>query len=363
MIDSPGLYVHIPFCVSRCGYCTFVSALYRPDLADAYLDALENEWTSKRGLFARPPSTLFIGGGTPSALSLGQLERLLRLLPRAEGEATCELNPETASSEKLSLLHDHGINRVSFGAQTFSPAGREVLERRHGPEDVFRAVAEAQRVGFRSVNLDLINGWPGQDAEAALEDLRISVDLEIQHISYYALILDDEARAFHKLSNLLKSDYDDKAREIWDRAEEFLARRGFAHYETSNYARPGFCCRHNVMVWKGGEYLGLGLAAHSHWGGRRFGNLTDLGEYVARGGLDVEAFSERLEGKAKARETALFWLRLFAGIDRAEFRHRTGYELSEIYDRFPPGVESTADRVWVPPHLQPVLDAILVDMV
>lgn len=366
----PGLYIHIPFCRARCGYCAFVSGVYDPAQADSYLSALECEWTDKRRMFTSPPGTVYIGGGTPSVLSIPQLARLLGLLPAAAGEATCEVNPESASYEKLSLLFDHGITRLSLGVQTFSPAGLRVLERRHRAGMAERAVAAARRLGFPAVSVDLIHGWPGESREDARRDIAGAAGLDVQHISSYALTLDEAAPAYRtlrgKLSKLPATDATDAAdaaeRDLWDYTETALAGHGFRHYETSNFARDGFICRHNAAIWQGGEYLGLGAGAHSHWRGRRFANTRSVEEYIRRGGT-AEAFSECLPPLAKARETAVFWLRLFDGINLADYRIRTGYDFREVYPTLPDGVECDGVRAWVPARLQPVLDGILVDMV
>lgn len=375
---QPGLYIHIPFCLSRCGYCAFVSGDYDRALADAYLDAVHAEYAARnRDGIIHTPSSLFIGGGTPSSLDRDQLRRLLAGLPLAGvAEATCELNPDSADDEKLALLRAMGITRCSFGVQTFQPDGLRLLERRHDAETAAAVVARAAAMGFASVSVDLIMGWPGQTPAMLAEDLRRAVDLGIRHLSCYQLILEEDSRSYQKLASLSAGDGEDAARRLWDVCEEVMAGGGFEHYETSNYARPGFRCRHNVNTWRGGEYLGLGLAAHSHLGGRRFANTADLGDYLAYAGNPerITAFSEKLEAEAKARETAVFWLRLFDGIEVEAFRRQTGYDLSRLYRRELPALlargllEQTRDadgveRIRVPATLQPVLDSILVELV
>lgn len=375
---SAGLYVHIPFCLSRCGYCAFVSGLYDAALADAYLSALERELSARAPTFRHTAlTTLFIGGGTPTGLSTAQLRRLLAFLPLPlDGEATCEANPDSADTEKLLMLRECGINRMSFGVQTFSSVGLALLERRHDRETACRAVTEAVRLGFASVSLDLIVGWPGQSVDMMREDLRRAIDLGVRHISCYQLILEETSGGYARLSALLDGVDDEHERRLWDACEEFLESRGFVHYETSNYALPGYQCRHNLDTWRGMDYLGIGLGAHSHVAGSRFANTVDLQRYLEKS-ADPEAitvFSENLDPVAKARECAVFWLRVFEGIDLAAFARKTGFDFFALYEKESPpllsrGVLECAENgqgiryVRVAKRFQPVLDAVLVELV
>ena len=330
------LYVHIPFCASRCGYCTFVSSVYSPENADRYLEALQAEFRA-RACFdsARLPETVFIGGGTPSVLSLRQLETLFSFLPRSRGECTCEMNPDSCTDKKLALLRDCGVNRLSFGVQTFDKTGLRTLQRRHTAAQAAQAVTLALKTGFDSVNIDLINGWPGQTADCVRTDLTTAAKLGVQHISNYNLILEPSAPEYAAYCALLGGEA--AAEEVgarnWEIAEEVLAAHDFAHYEISNFAHPGYECAHNVQTWKGGEYLGIGLGACSHVAGVRWGNVTDFGAYCARSGEAGGAveYSEKLDPEAKARECAVFWLRLFEGISLPEFQTRTGFDFCELY--------------------------------
>lgn len=377
-LSAPGLYVHIPFCLSRCGYCAFTSGRYDRERADRYLAALAEELRAREAALPEGrPATLFLGGGTPSCLSPAQWERLLALLPfPRDGEATCELNPDSATPDKLAAARRRGVNRCSFGVQTFSEAGLKLLERRHDAATAVAAVAGAVRMGFSSVGLDLIVGWPGQTERELRRDLETAADLGVRHVSCYQLTLEEGSAGYRRLGPLMAEVSETALRKLWDVCEEVLEARGFVHYETSNFARPGFVCRHNRDVWEGGEYLGLGLSAHSHLGGRRFANTADIDLYTASAGKPkaIEVFSERLEPAAKARECAVFWLRLFEGIDIPRFQKRTGFNFFTLYgkisyDLFERGLlERVNDsggtpRVRVPKRLHPVLDAILVDLV
>lgn len=368
--DSPGLYVHIPFCLSRCGYCAFVSTVYSTETADAYIEAFARE-VRQRSIFGNDvsPRTIFIGGGTPSCLSPRQLETVLRLLPQSEGEVSCEMNPDSANDSVLSLLREYGVTRCSFGVQTFSESGLEILGRRHNGRQARRAVEKALAAGFRSVNIDLINGWPGQTMDALSNDIDIAVNLGIQHISNYTFILEAEAAGYARFREAGETD-GEMERRYWDFIEEYLEKNGFIHYETSNFSRPGHQCAHNVDIWKGKEYLGVGLGAHSYLGGRRFANTKNMEKYIQCSNVDdMEDYSETLPDEARARECAVFWLRLFEGICLPEFAVRTGHDFFALYgDRVNMYVEQgileyAGDHVRVAKEYHPVLDAVLTDLV
>ena len=366
------LYVHIPFCASRCGYCTFTSTVYTPEKADAYLAALEKELRAQNAFPAEAgvlPETVFIGGGTPSVLSLAQMERLFAFLPQSRGECTCEINPDSCSREKLEFLRDHGVNRLSFGVQTFDPDGLKLLQRRHSWDQAVDAVRLALAMSFPSVSIDLINGWPGQTERCVRKDIERAVDLGIHHLSNYNLILEPSAAEYARYCELLGGEVaeEDVGRRNWEIAEELLESKGFVHYETSNFARPGHQCRHNVMTWKGEEYLGIGLGACSHCGGVRRGTVDDMERYCRSSGEPeaVVAYSEKLEGEEKARECAVFWLRLFEGVELREFAEKTGFDFCAVYRDVLPGllaegiIAATENTVRVKKKFHPVLDSVL----
>ncbi len=365
------LYVHIPFCASRCGYCTFTSMPYSPEKANAYLAALEKEFRA-RNIFSADaqPETIFIGGGTPSVLTPAQLEKLFSFLPESKSEYTCEVNPDSCTEEKLNILRDSGVNRLSLGVQTFDPAGLRLLKRRHNREQAIRAVKMAKQTGFPAVSIDLINGWPEQTEQCVRDDIETAIQLGIHHLSNYNLILEPSAAEYARYCELLGGEVADEevGRRNWEIAEELLALRGFIHYETSNFSHPGFQCKHNVMTWKGGEYLGIGLSACSHIAGARRGNTDDFGLYC-KDPCGAAAYSEKLSPKEKAKECAVFWLRLFEGVDLAEFGERTGFEFVELYrgvlDRLVSDgiVAVEGGKVRVVKEFHPVLDSVLEELV
>ncbi len=376
MSTSPGIYVHIPFCLSRCAYCGFASGIYDLVAADRYLDALAVEIASRAGVFStQPPSSLFIGGGTPSSLTVSQIRRLLALLPawHPDTEATVELNPDSVDAEKLAVLREGGINRCSFGVQTFDSFGLSLLERRHTAEQVEEAVVLARKAGFERINIDLIVGWPAQKRETLMRDCRRAIELGTTHLSCYMLIPDENTLFSEKVvARGLQFQSDDQARETWDTVEAVLSGE-FRHYEVSNYARPGCECRHNVATWKGGEYYGFGAAAHSHVGGSRFANCDSAGDYcrLVLGGETPVMFSETLSPLDKARETAVMWLRLTEGINALEYAQRTGFGLEEVYPAIVPSLVARGMLEWnesrivlrVTREWYPLLDTILVELV
>lgn len=380
MNAAPGLYVHVPFCLSRCIYCTFSSRIYHPDLADAYIDALCCEVAAKSlqpDRFA--PSSLFIGGGTPSCLSLAQLKKLLSCLPmtKPSGEATIELNPDSCDADLLDLLLERGFTRCSFGVQTFDKDGLVFMRRRHTAKKAAEAVSMAKKKGFSSVNIDLITAWPGQTLTILRDDIARAAELGITHLSCYTMMIEPDGKFQRMLEALGKKEKDDiEARVFWDVTNEMLAHFGFYRYEVSNFALPGFECRHNLAIWKGGEYHGLGPSSHSHIDGRRFSNFENVEEYVRaiRENRTTEQFSEQLNGMAKARECAVFWLRLTEGVLLADFQEKTGYDFFELYKVELPallaaGMLALVDGrngekyIRVPEHSVPLLDSVLVELV
>lgn len=373
-MPSASLYVHIPFCASRCGYCTFTSSAYSKEKADAYLAALEKEFYT-RTVFQREgakenlPKTIFIGGGTPSVLTMQQLEKLFSFLPESAGEYSCEINPDSCTLEKLRFLRENGVNRLSFGVQTFDADGLRMLKRRHDTEQAARAVTMALEMGFPAVNIDLINGWPGQTERCVREDMERAAGLGIQHLSNYNLILEPSAAEYKNYCALLGGEIADEEIGLrnWHIAKEVLEKNGFTHYETSNFSLPGFQCRHNVMTWKGEEYLGIGLGACSHIGGARRGNTDDFDSYcrLSGGPEAIAAYIETLPPEEKARECAVFWLRLFEGVELQKFATKTGFDFCELYADVLPGliadgvVVTDAGKIRVDVHFQPVLDSVL----
>ena len=303
---------------------------------DLYLDALEREIDTRPPGF--DPDTVFVGGGTPTALDGPSLSRLLRTVRRAVRpsrirEWTVEANPGTLSPAGLRALRAAGVNRLSIGAQTFHPGGLALLGRLHGPDDIDAAVHRARGAGFENVGVDLIFALPGQTADSLRADLRRAIALRPDHVSCYALTLEEGTPlAAQAAAGAVTPVSDATARRLFDLARRTLADAGYEHYEISNFARPGRACRHNLLYWSGGEYLGFGPAAHSHWRGVRWGNVRSLEAWASAlsEGRNPRDFEERPTPEAAARETLVFSLRRLAGVDRETFRRKTGFDYEEL---------------------------------
>ncbi len=334
-----GIYVHIPFCISRCSYCDFNSYPGRESLFTPYLKAVMTEARLLKRLGGNP-GTLYVGGGTPTVLPSEELATLVSELRAAfallsDAEITVEANPGTVTQQGLRLLREAGVNRISLGAQSFDDAELHLLGRIHSPADVGRAVRDARAAGFDNLNLDLILGLPAQTMRRWQENLHRALDLAPQHLSLYALsIEEDTPLAAQIASGALPAPDDDLAAEMYEWATDLLERTGYEHYEIANWARPGYECRHNLVYWRNQPYIGLGAGAHSWWGGYRWRNLARPEEYIAllaSGRLPVaerEAISRTLE----MGETMMMGLRLLReGVSCVNFARRFGVSPLKVY--------------------------------
>lgn len=327
------LYVHVPFCRARCGYCDFYSELYRADAVQPLLNALSTElagYASQRELALE---TVFIGGGTPTVLPAEALKQLLHICTIvARGrpsEFTVEANPATIDAQKAAVLVSAGVNRVSMGAQSFEPAELSVLERTHRPEQVPETIAICRSAGVRAVSLDLIFGIPGQSLQSWLFSLDQAIALEPEHISCYGLTYEPGTRLHAQAQARRVTPVDpDLEADMYEAAIDRLASAGFAQYEISNFARPGQQCRHNLTYWRNEPYLGVGPSAAGYLAGERYKNVADVAEYVRRiaAGADPREETERLPPEKCAGETVMLALRTVEGLSRARFAERFGQD-------------------------------------
>ena len=308
------LYVHLPFCAHRCGYCDFVTVVGRAGQHVAYVDALLCELELERPSLADTVETIFLGGGTPTFTALPELCRLLEALPRAE-DVTVEANPETVTPELAEELRVAGVTRVSLGAQTFRPELLRVLERVAGPDDVRRAVHYLRDAGFDNISLDLIYGIPGQSTADLDADLADALALEPEHLSCYEL----EAKPGTRFTHAWGAELERQAEALEDYFERVVARltgAGYRWYETANFCRPDDArdlrSRHNLAYWLGRDYLGLGIGAVSTIEGRRWRNTPGLGRYLGAlaAGRLPEREVENLDDDVRARERVMLGLRL-----------------------------------------------------
>jgi len=280
------LYVHLPFCASRCGYCDFVTVVGRDGEHGGYVDALLAELELERKLLDERLETVFLGGGTPTFTNGDALARLLAALPGAD-EVTIEANPETVTPELAALLRRVGVTRVSLGAQSFTPRLLDVLERRAQPDDVRRAFYALRDAKFDNISLDLIYGIPGQTASDLTRDLDEALALEPDHLSCYELEAKPGTRFTHTFGDELVRQAD-AMEDYFERVVTRLTEDGYRWYETANFCRagapagaPDFRSRHNLAYWQGRDYLGLGIGAVSTVGSQRWRNAPGLVRYVA----------------------------------------------------------------------------------
>ena len=330
-------YVHVPFCAHHCGYCDFAIATGQDHAIELYLDALAAEIATLGE--PRPVRTLFIGGGTPTHLSAGQLERLLSILrhwlpfdPRSEPEFSIECNPDTLHADKIDVLADHGVTRVSLGAQSFHSDMLRTLERAHDADEIARAVERVRR-RINNISLDLIFGVPGQTETQWCADLARALALGIEHLSTYGLTYEKGTPLWKRRQRGEVRPLDEDAELIlYATAIDTLEAAGFEHYEISSFARPGRRCRHNQVYWANEAYFGFGMGAARYVHGRRELNTRDLHRYIRRAlsGESVTWQSEKLAPEERARETMAVQLRRAEGIDRASFRVQTGYDLDAL---------------------------------
>ncbi len=324
-----GLYLHIPFCSAICNYCNFNRGLFESGLKDRYLDALEREI---RGAATREPAdTIFFGGGTPSLLEPAEIGRLIGACRESfavpeDAEITLETNPETSSLDRMEQFRAAGVNRVSFGVQSFREDELKRLGRIHSVSRAREAVREARAAGIANISLDLMMWLPQQTQEQWRESVESLIDVGPEHASLYLLELypnaplkEDMARSGWSLAP------DDDAAEMYLWSMDRLDRAGYHQYEISNVARAGRESRHNLKYWRDGEWLGFGCGAHSTRAGVRWKNVSSTEDYVARvgGGAPLRVEERRLSAREQAEEAVFTGLRLAEGV-----------ELSAVLDRY-----------------------------
>ncbi|NJC71098.1 coproporphyrinogen III oxidase [Planosporangium thailandense] len=321
-----GVYVHVPFCASRCGYCDFNT--YAPGegvVRDGYVEAVLSELALADRVLGggRTVDTVFVGGGTPTLLDAGELGRILKAIDStwglaADAEVTTEANPESVDPASLRALRAAGYNRISLGMQSAAPHVLRVLDRRHTPGRAAAAAVEARAAGFDHVNLDLIYGTPGESADDFASSLRAVVDAGVDHVSAYALIVEDGTRMAARMRRgELPYPDDDVAADRYLAAEAALTAAGFGWYEVSNWARDEAArCRHNLLYWAGGDWWGLGPGAHSHVGGVRWWNVKHPAAYAGRlaAGESPAQARERLTPAERRTEHVMLRLRLSSGL-------------------------------------------------
>ncbi|MCE1188422.1 MAG: radical SAM family heme chaperone HemW [Ignavibacteria bacterium] len=334
-MQNSALYIHVPFCAHKCIYCDFYSII-TPGKENDFIAVLEQEIQYYSVLYGKSHhfDTIFFGGGTPSLLTPAQIERILTSLHSAfsissQPEITLESNPGTLSNEKLRGFRAAGVNRLSIGIQSFQERDLEFLTRIHSAEQAGTAVLEATRAGFDNINIDLIFNLPGQTSDLWLENLETAVNLPVNHISAYSLIL-EHGTILNKLVldgkvTMQDTDYD---ADLYEITIEYLARHGYTQYEVSNFCKPGFECKHNNHYWHYDDYLSFGPSAHSFVHNTRWHNYTALSQYhaaILRVG-HAQAGSEKITPAMAAEEYIMLALRS-NGLDTHIFSQKFGAEL------------------------------------
>ena len=351
-----GLYLHIPFCRSKCPYCDFCS-YPRPtqELMEAYTHELARrireagelyrvnngaeKWMPEYLAGQRLVDTVYFGGGTPSLLSTRCVHELLSAVHRAfhvlpDAEITMECNPAAVTPEMMALWSACGVNRMSLGAQSAQADELKALGRLHRWEDVVDTVHAARDAGIENINLDFMLGIPHQTPDSLADTLSRALELEPTHLSAYTLMLEEGTPFYRRGRAALglpadQDEADEQAVSLWEQASATLRAAGYEHYEISNYARPGYRSRHNLHTWQCRDYLGLGVAAHSCMDGVRFGQSRDLEGFLR--GEDITEFRQVLTPADKESEYIMLALRLSDGVSEEEFASRFGRDFWHIY--------------------------------
>ena len=326
MIPTPlGLYLHIPFCRQRCDFCAFYLEIHREGRAAIFVQSLTREirLSAQRHVAAsRPIQSIYFGGGTPTVLAATQLLAILSEIRThftlaSDCEITVEAHPSTISEQDLMQLHQTGVTRMSFGAESMEDGDLTRIGRPGAVHQTILAVAQAKAAGFINISLDVMYGLPGQSLESWQQTLTHCLTLVPTHLSCYALTVEEDTKLASDIRRRQSPAPDEGLQiEMDEAAQQILGNAGYERYEVSNYAKPGFACRHNLLYWTNGEYLGLGPSAQSYLDGTRFGNVADLAAYdtsLAERCLPIEDHT-RLSEEEQLRDAVIFGLRLIQGI-------------------------------------------------
>ena len=339
------LYIHIPFCVKKCGYCDFLSMPADDDVKARYVSQLINEIRAQSSAYGDYHITsIYFGGGTPSILKGTAIASIMSAVYEcwyvdASAEITIECNPGTVTENKFGMYKASGINRVSIGLQSVHDSELKLLGRIHSFEDFLNTYQYARDAGIENINVDLMSGLPRQTTADWEETLRRVVMLKPEHISAYSLII-EEGTAFYGMYGTAEGKKllpdEDTDREMYHRTRELLEKKGYKRYEISNYAREGFECRHNIGYWTGAEYLGLGLGASSFIKRHRFHNENDLATYLDYDfSSDVTMIYQDLEKlcmEDAMSEFMFLGLRMIQGVSGEEFARRFGLNMFDVFD-------------------------------
>ena len=340
-IKKLGIYIHIPFCRSKCMYCDFCSFLQmKKEKIDLYVNRLVSDILNFRipgGVKYLPADTVYFGGGTPSLLDIEHFEKILLAIKEkfqiADGaEVTAECNPKTATREKLSAMRNLGINRLSIGVQSSSSEELKLVGRAHTFLDCEAAVLDARAAGFENISLDVMYGLPSQTRESFRKTLSDVIALSPNHISSYALKL-EEGTPLYRLADKYVFPDEDAVCDMYEEMCNTLARSGYNRYEVSNFAREGYESRHNLKYWEYEDYIGFGVAAHSFMCGRRIENSRNFDSYI--GGKIIVESCEPIDFNTQKNEYVMLSMRLKRGVDREKYENLFGCKFySDFGEKF-----------------------------
>lgn len=343
------LYIHIPFCARKCAYCDFLSFAAPERVWRDYVNQLIEEIYGQSACFQdRVVTTIFLGGGTPSILPAELISQIFAALQECfvideKAEITIEANPGTLTMEKLEIYRQSGINRLSLGLQSADDQELRLLGRIHTYDDFLKSYQRARQAGFDNINIDLMSALPGQDVHSWKSTLRKVMMLRPEHISAYSLIIEEGTPFYERYGeeacggeqSLWPSLPDeDTDREMYHLTKEMMAAQGYERYEISNYAKPGYECRHNTGYWTGVDYLGLGLGASSYISGYRYRNVSDMEEYLSlklQNAGEAAREIQELSLKDRMEEFMFLGLRMTKGVSGSEFLERFGQNMWNVY--------------------------------
>ena len=334
--ENVGIYIHIPFCLSKCHYCDFCSvSRVDGDVKQRYVDMLcrEIEESGKNIAQKLDVDTVYFGGGTPSLLSVRQLERILKTVDDAfhicdGAEITLETNPKTADREKLSKMIKLGINRLSIGMQSANDRELRSLGRIHGFSDFVDCFNDAREVGFDNISADLMYGIPEQSKESFCHSVKTLCDMSPEHISSYCLTVEEGTNFYRRRDKLVFPD-EDAVSDMYSEMSGILAENGYKKYEISNFSKPGRESKHNLKYWHCEDYLGFGPAAHSYFDGVRFAHSRDIDAYLKGESIIID--NEPIGANEAMNEYVMLGMRLTKGIDYSEFFTRFGVDFLQKY--------------------------------
>ncbi|MEW4284136.1 radical SAM family heme chaperone HemW [Priestia koreensis] len=333
-------YLHIPFCHHICHYCDFNKVFFQNQPVEAYLEAMDQEMKQTVSAFpTKELETIFVGGGTPTALDEKQLEQFLTSirthLPLANnGEYTFEANPNELTKEKLTLLKEYGVNRLSIGVQTFNEELLKTIGRVHTNEEVERLVKLAKEMGFSNISLDLMYGLPGQDLEMFHQSIEKALELDVEHISSYSLIVEPKTVFYNLMrKGKLHTPSEDDEAKMYGFLMDTLAKSNFNQYEISNFAKSGYESRHNLTYWDNEEYYGIGAGAHGYVGGVRRSNVAPIKRYMDL--VEEKGFAyldEHVVTVGEQLEEEMFLgLRKTKGVSKERFAEKFGQSIQSVF--------------------------------